>query len=591
MYEVTEAYRQAIFNSNYQTLVGTLTLINGTSYNLDKSNISQGSASITMQAVTSDTLEFGSAIFGELNIGYRTDESRYMFYNGVIELEYQVTLDDSSVYTIPLGKYTISDAVRTGKSVKFTAYDNISKLSIRYPGTSVAGTPYQLMTLVAKDCDIVLAENESYYNSLPNGTEVISINEDSGCSTYRDILTAIGQMCGAFFQADRSGKITCKQFHTTKDFHMSLGWRYSASISDFVCAYNKLTASGAGGVFTSTKASDIINPIEMIIDNSIPWDTGGTDFLQARTDRLLDYLVSIQYTPSEISTFSNPMFDCGDMIELDTLEGTVINTIITSYTWNFGSAMSISSVGRNPYFADAKQAANNRRGGGSGGSGSAQKVIFHTYTNAKELKVSGRNNQIMSFNYASNKDTMALFNVTMQVNMSDDGYVGFIYRRGTRDIDNIRTYLAKGDNIITLTRYIDSEENEQVSLKIIARTEYYESDIRVLKSQVTGTPIDTTVPTMIIPMEGIRATLQAQGIGAEVLWDGNIDITESIPMVDIIRKPNKIEFMGLRGSVEIGVQIPTPINITHTIPMIDIVSKPNHIDFMNITEEITVTNK
>lgn len=553
MYEVSSSYLDAIFNSTNQYLTGTVTLKDGSTIDLNASNLHSNSVALEMQAVTSDSLEFGAAVFGTLEVGILTDESRYALYNATVELTFHKYLEDDSVVAIPLGIYTVAEATKSGKYLKLTSYDNISKLGKSYPGTTISGTPFELMTFIAKECEVELAENKAYYESLVNGKEVIGIDSDSGCSTYRDIVTAIGQMCGVFFQANRAGKISARKFHSTPDFTMSLGWRYSSIISDYVCIHNKLTASGQAGTFVSTIGTNSQDFIEMIIDEAPAWDDGLKDTLQARTNNLLSYLNTIRYTPTEITTFSNPAFDCGDMIEVETLDGSSVNTLITSYIWRFSSAMDIESVGRNPYFADAKQSTSQRRGGG--GSSSKNKVIVHTYTNAPKYKITHKDKQIIGITYAAETETTALFNATIQVNMDLDGYFVITYYKGLKELESLKHYLPKGYSIVTIHKYMESTEPELVALKIVAHTEYVESDIRVQNAKILSMkdwidnqtpefdykyvekPVDKTVPQATIESEGIRASLHAQGISAGTKWDGILELEDS---VGVFKVPSRV---------------------------------------------------
>ena len=535
MYEVTEDYLSAIFNSHEQYIDGTLTFPNGTTLHLDDSNIAQGSVSITMQSVTSDALEFGGNPFGELNIGIISNEPRYGFYNSTITLTHHTVIDDKTVFDIPLGVFTVSEATKTKQALKLVAYDNIMKLSKPYSGTLISGTPYDILALVCKDCGVELAENKDYYLSLTNGNNVISVDKNSGCSTHRDIFTVAGQMLGVFFQASRDGKITARQFHTIPDFTMSMGWRYSSTISDYICQYTNLIVTGSAGTFTSKAGSDIINSIEMVINDAPAWDLGDSNVLQTRADNLMSYLNTIVYTPSQISTFSNPMFDCGDMIELETVNGTV-KTIITDYTWKYNQSMDIESVGKNPYLSSSNKSStpttrliNNEISGKMG--------VIQTYINALEYTIKDKAKNIFTMTYSGSKST-ALVWFTAQVEMSLDGNIILTVSRDTEILGYYTYYVPRGKNVINFSRFIDPESDKPVALKISAKVEYFESDIRRNNAKIisfenfvkTGTyteePIDTEIPTLHIPVGELRVMLYAQGIAEKAKWDGKFVLSD-----------------------------------------------------------------
>ena len=541
MYSVSEHYKNAINKSNPSYLTGMITFKDGSTRELTMADIAIGGPSITMQAVTQDVLEFGAAVLGQLDISIITDksESRYKYYDGVVVLDFNIETENG-VETVPLGEYIIIEAEREKLALKLSAYDNLFKFEKAF-SLQIVGTPFDLMSTLATDCGCELAEDEDYYKSLPNGDLTLTVNEGSSCNTYRQAASIIAQMCGCFVQADRTGKISMKQFSSTPTFALGLSQRYKSTIADYVCTYMKLEIAGLAGAFESL-SENVVSGNTMYMEDAPAWDSGTEEVLQRKADNLMAYLENIIYTPCDLLTFCDPSIDCGDLIALETSDGTV-NTLVTSYTWNFHAQMEIQSVGKNPFLLNNGNATTQRvirdlEVNGSGGTPAA----LYTFKNTRKFKCSDKLEPLAGVTFVATKDTFVMFDATFQVDVEVDDvehkssftildsttntsmtYEVPYMRSGKTEVSiqyfynnnaMIEPYiltLESGSHLITLHYPINAVDKDSVN-RFEVKMSASSGSVSVLKDKFMG-------------------TISGQGLAGKPKWDGTITVEENMGAV------------------------------------------------------------
>lgn len=540
MYPVSEQYLQSVKGSYPSYLTGIITFKTGATREIQNQDIASGGASITMQAVTQDVLEFGAAVLGQLDISVITDktESRYKYYDAIIDLDYNVDLP-TGTETIPLGIWTVSEAEREGTALKMSAYDNLIKFDKAYT-LSLVGTPYDLMSTLASDCGCELAEDEDYYKTLPNGNLTLTINANSSCGTYRQAASIIAQMCGCFVQANRYGKISCKQFNTVETFSLNPSQRYHSKIADYVCKYVDLVVAGLGGSFRGV-AENVVEGMTMYMEDAPAWDDGTQETLQAKADNLMLHLEQIQYTPCELLVPSDPSIDCGDLIALTTDNGTVY-TLITSYTWNFHGQMELFSVGTNPYLlnnsANKQRVLRDIEVNGSGGSDPA---ALYTFKNTRKFKCSEKLEPLATVTFVATKDTFVMFNATFQVDVEVEDIehkssITVLDSNGTSRTYEV-PYKRNGYAQVTIQYYYGGVEFGNpytVSLETGSHviTLHYPVNAvakdSINRFEVRMSATSEKMSTVSVAKEGFLGTISGQGLAGKPKWDGTINVEENI---------------------------------------------------------------
>lgn len=557
MYTVTQSYLDAVrAQSRSERLTGTLRYADGEEIPLTESVIGMGSVSINKSCVEGEALQFGSAILGQLKISLRTKESRYRFYDSKIELLYGILTDDGW-FDIPLGCYTVGESDRKTSVVQLVAYDNLLLLDKGYGATVLYGTPYEIATMICENCGVALGMTEEECKALPNGEELIQIDETSGCGTYRDAMKILAQMTGTFVVADNVGAIALRQFKTEAVTKLDKTHRYSMTAADYICSYVGLTIKSSTREFTSYDP-DIVSGLEMMINDAPAWDYGLDETLQLRADTLRSALTKIFYTPSTISMPGDPAIECGDLLELVTDDGRV-NTLVTETTWKFRNKMSVKSAGANPYLKAAKskktQVVRELEA-----TAEENKLIFYSFTNQNALQVSGEEPvEVSQVTFVTTDATSAMFVAQLPVIVEVEDSVT------TESTETETEYEVKASseifdadgNPITLSVLIPRTDttNTVNPGRVDLQIEYYLRGTLLNYELIAQLPSGRHIlalfyafdnldgktdyqwqvklrlvggsGTVTVPKRAFRATVTGQGLAGTSKWDGRINIDES----------------------------------------------------------------
>ena len=159
---------------------------------------------------------------------------------------------------------------------------------------------------------------------------------------------------------------------------------------------------------------------------------------------------------------------------------------------------------------------------------------------------------------------------TIPIYMDNDGEIVLEYTIDSAVVPNteLRKYLHKGNNFVTVVNYFNAGENDRFTLGLMAHLEYVESTERVHNAKIlsfenyinTGSyeeaEIDDSLPTGTIKEFSIRAILFARGIGATNNWDGTVNIAETfdmlIPFVGMEFTSNVIDSVETLQQIYIG---------------------------------------
>ena len=208
MYPVSEDFLQAV-QENTRTYYwsGRITTTDGVVYEFGPEDIVKGSGYISSQCCGSTEIELGTVYSAELGITLLSDIDRYTLEDARVEIWYHLKLPDGSYETVPMGIFEVSEANRNIKTLELKAYDYMLRFEKDFNGFETVGEAYDFVNLCCKACSVEMAQEQSWYESLPNGTEGLSIYTDNDLETYRDVLYYVGQVLGGFFCINRDGKL------------------------------------------------------------------------------------------------------------------------------------------------------------------------------------------------------------------------------------------------------------------------------------------------------------------------------------------------------------------------------------------------
>ena len=241
MYNTSEHYNIAAAQPIQEhRITGTI----GTSgMTFDNSNIIEGSFQITNQCTDTNALVFGSCYIGELSceftgLEYSTSNPNGIQFSEWIGLAIEPTFgiyfeDDNQWQSVPLGKYTIKEAVHTENGVQITAYDDMSKFDVEIPDANLSyllglktDNLYAFASYVCSQCGVFLGMTRQEFDALPNATSTTANIQIYGKTsdgkefandilTYRDLMYWIGQTMCSFCTCTRSGDVIFKKFPKT----------------------------------------------------------------------------------------------------------------------------------------------------------------------------------------------------------------------------------------------------------------------------------------------------------------------------------------------------------------------------------------
>ena len=624
MYAVTQSYLDAVrASSRTDRLTGVLRYPDGTEVELTESLVSLGTVSIEKSCVEGEELQFGAVILGQLKLSLMTDTSRYAFFDAVVKPVYGVLTADGSWEDIPLGEYTVGEAERKNRTVQLVCYDNLLALNKTYGGAALYGTPYEISVMICENCGVRLGMTEDEFLALPNGAEIIQIDETSGCETYRDAMKILGQMTGTFVIADSTGAIALRQFGKAAVTSLGKTHRYSLTAADYVCNYMGLKIKSSTKEFESYDV-DIASGLEMTINDAPAWDYGMDDTLQARADTLLAELTQIVYTPSTMVMPGDPAIECGDLLELVTDDG-VVNTLVTEITWKFRGKMNVSSAGVNPYLKGRKtqktqiirqlekQTEEN-------------KLIFYSFTNQNDITAKDEEPvEISQVTFVTTQPTSAMFIAQLPLTVEAEDSVDA--QTTTNETEETYTVEAKDStgasttimdangNPITLSVVVKHTDTDTVKTIIHGyvdvQIEYYLMGTLVDYELVQRLPAGRHIlalfytfdaldgdsnyqwqvkikvvggsGTVTVPKRAFRATVTGQGMAGTEIWDGTLSFDESVSAISMA---SKLSLVSVTEEITTETQIPTPASIEEAVATFSIRSGMTLVGF---TERVSTT--
>ena len=354
MYKVSESYKKAIEKLSRETMInGLLTLPDGTEINIQDKDIMAGTLNIDNACVNSSDFELGAVYVGQLKASINTEINRYKMYGATITLSYFIKLEDGTYEEIPLGTYTVDDAVRSGRYISLTSYDNMINFDKDFVITT-NGTAYDLLKFACDYCGVEMAQTPEEILAMSpiytDGTAVIfRIKDENSFSTFRDLISEVAMSLGGFATIDRAGKLVIKRFSNEK-ITINEKHRKKTSISDYIIKYSAVQTT----INDKTYKTGTENYKTLKVESDL-WDTGTDEVKQFIVDNIYNAIKDIEYTPTDIEYDGDPALDLGDKLEY--IGGSVeepTTTFIMTSNWTYKNTHKITAAGSNPLLATAR---------------------------------------------------------------------------------------------------------------------------------------------------------------------------------------------------------------------------------------------
>lgn len=410
MYPVSEAFLQAVQgNTRKYYWTGKITTVAGVEYSFTQEDIVKGSGYITAQCCGNSEIELGAVYAAEMGISLFLDIDRYTLEDAKVELTYHLRLADGSYEAVPMGIFEVSEANRTAHVLELKAYDYMLRFDRDFNGFETIGTAYGMMALCSTACGVELAQSQAEIESLPNGSELLSIYPENDIETYRDVLYFTAQVLGGFFCINREGKLEFRQYGNTPVMEILQKHRFSSSFSDFVTRYTAVSSTNLRTQTAEYYALEEDDGLTMNLGINPLLQFGLEETREELCRNILTALSVVNYVPFDSDTIGNPALDLGDVL---TFSGGQADsqqiTCVTSFTVKIGGRQSLKCVGKNPRLSQAKSK-NDKNISGLLNRIEAGKIGIHTFTNASAYTLGETNVRIISIEFASKEENHAQF--------------------------------------------------------------------------------------------------------------------------------------------------------------------------------------
>lgn len=599
MYTVSESYKNAV-KANYRTcyVQGTIQTVTGSKIDFKDKDISEGTLYITNQCVSNNDFEYGSVFAGELGMSLKTDADRYTFYDATITISYFLKIADGTYEEIPLGIFQIEDSEREGDYISITAYDNMMLLDEDVVAKQ-SGTAYQMLKSISEICGITLAQNEAYFNNLPNGTRILTV-DPRDLETYRDAVSQIAAVLTCFATINRAGQLELRQFGGDM-VEVERNQRFSTKISDFYTFYDSVSANCINEEeYKSYSASKEESQGGLSFNmGDMPSICGKDSANIYIVNKIFEELINVAYTPFEVSYNGNPAIDLGDKIVIKNINGKdeSLESIAMLYDWHYRGKSDLKAMGGNPRIQ--KRSAESSTTGRSSGETSGNDTVVYSYTNNAAIMFSGTEKTIVSMTFATVSEATPVAIVTIPFSLTSDGDVTFYqYLDGVLINEQVVTqYCSKGKNIVTISNNFVANEGSVKKYEVKMKTAYVESDNRVQQAKIesildyintgmyTEKSIDTTIPMGFIQRGAINAVIFGQGLASEAPWDGMITIGDVVSISEYAESYDAIDIV---DTLTVKDKIMTPAEFTEKIGLSVVVAEYGVIGCSdNVTTENT----
>lgn len=268
MYPVSQAYKLAMNSKARREYVrGTITKALARTYEFTSANVI--SMSYSNRCSDTSDITLGSVYVGQLTATFYNvkdviyDEPiPFGDWRGMeidVEVGLMVDEEEETIEWVPLGIFTVSSAEWTDKGVNIVAFDNVIKLDKPVGNLStLGGTVWNIASYCCTRCGLQLENTTSEIESWTNGSDFFEyeFNPENDCETYRDVLSYLAALVGAFVTADRGGEI--KLVRLLEDWHQEYytipkdGRILGTVISDYNTYYLGVTYVRTGVTYYKT---------------------------------------------------------------------------------------------------------------------------------------------------------------------------------------------------------------------------------------------------------------------------------------------------------------------------------------------------
>ena len=586
LFPTSEEYKIAIKkNSRKFYWTGNIILKDKTIIPFINKDILKGSGYIHRSCSGSSELEIGTVYAGEFGISLFSNIDRYSLEESKLELFYNQELENKKIETIPMGIFDVTEANRSKKILELKGYDYMLRFDKNFPVTDTFGTAFELLTLSCEKCKVELGMTEDEVKAFVNGEEVLAIYQDHDIETYRDFIHYITSTLGAFAGVSRDGKLILKKYAESISTEIKTRERFSSSISDFKTRYTAINSTNAKTKIAEYYSLENDDGLTMNLGINPLMQLGLPEKRKRMCEALLTEICKIHHTPFDMVTIGDPSLDVGDRIAIS-YEEEKIEGLITDIEYKINSKHRILGVGKNPYLSKAKSK-NDKNIVGLLNQIESEKLVVHAYSNYSAFNLSTTDTPIIRVEFASNKETEAIFNASILLNIICDTEEKT--RKISRKVKKQVEVLNEEGKSYNPPKYEEKEgveeldfiENIEIPTRIVITyvfndtkiehhipKETYLSGDHILNLFYPLTKLQEKTMnnfSVLIRLESGQAmigkdnaiaAISGQSLGSTEAWDGKLKIDESWKRIEL---SHSFLLRKLKADYKVERQIPTPI--------------------------------
>lgn len=330
------------------------TISTPTPISFSDSNIISGTLT---RSISGESLEVGTVYSSQLSLEVDLPSvSRYELYG--CEIELNMTLDGATD-TVPMGVFTITEALQSASKITITAFDSMIKFDdVTFNPSSYTSvmTAYNWLSTMCTACGVTLGNTSAQIGVLPNGLRKVGYADVvSDVTSWRDVLGYLTAFLGGYAYIGRDDKLYIGSYSSASSDTVPSNFRFTSNLSDFRTTYDGLTAiykgdgvqeyvsnSNSGGIVLNLG----VNPFLQITEQS-----NRLDALQ----EIIDAWDGIYYVPYDSDMPLMPQYDPGDVLTFtDNQAGVYDIGAVTEITYTLGGTMHVLCSGDNPRLAEAQ---------------------------------------------------------------------------------------------------------------------------------------------------------------------------------------------------------------------------------------------
>ncbi|MDU3010963.1 MAG: hypothetical protein E7B42_08425, partial [Peptoniphilus harei] len=434
-------------------------------------------------------------------------------------------------------------------------------------------------------CMVELGMTEDEVKAFVNGEEVLAIYQDHDIETYRDFIHYIASTLGAFAGVSRDGKLVLKKYAESISTEIKTRERFSSSISDFKTRYTAINSTNAKTKIAEYYSLENDDGLTMNLGINPLMQLGLPEKRKRMCEALLTEICKINHTPFDMVTIGDPSLDVGDRIAIS-YEEEKIEGLITDIEYKINGKHRILGVGKNPYLSKAKSK-NDKNIVGLLNQIESEKLVVHAYSNYSAFSLSTTDTPIIRIEFASNKETEAIFNASILLNIICDTEEKT--RKISRKVKKQVEVLNNDGKSYDPPKFEEKEEVEELDF-----IENIEIPTRIVVTYVfNDTKIEHHIPketylsgdhilnlfypltklqektmnnfSVLIRLESGQAmigkdnaiaAISGQSLGSTEAWDGKIKIDESWKRIEL---SHSFVLRKLKAEYKVERQVPRPL--------------------------------